>query len=42
MNARNPLGRWRDNPLRRREDVAEAWIVVALWVVVLVGGGSAG
>ncbi|MBX7553458.1 hypothetical protein K1Y78_37100 [Streptomyces sp. tea 10] len=33
MNARNPL--------RRREDVVESWIVLAMWVVVVVGGAVA-
>ncbi|MFJ9104499.1 hypothetical protein ACIRJM_39240 [Streptomyces sp. NPDC102405] len=34
--------RWRNNPLRRREDVAEAWIILALWAVVAVGGTAVG
>ncbi|WAZ19513.1 hypothetical protein STRCI_000569 [Streptomyces cinnabarinus] len=36
------LWRWRSNPLRRREDIVEAWIVLAVWVAVLVGGTLAG
>ncbi|MEU6537448.1 hypothetical protein [Streptomyces sp. NPDC047000] len=32
------LWRWQDNPLRRRDDLVEAWIVLVVWVVVLVGG----
>lgn len=36
------LWRWRDNPLRRRDDIVEAWIVLAVWVVVLVGGAAVG
>ncbi|WP_234376820.1 hypothetical protein [Streptomyces sp. TP-A0356] len=32
------LWRWRRNPLRRRSDVLEAWIVLAVWSVVVVGG----
>ncbi|MDT0307389.1 hypothetical protein RM780_10485 [Streptomyces sp. DSM 44917] len=31
------LWRWRRNPLRRRSDVAEAWIGVAAWGALLVG-----
>jgi hypothetical protein len=36
------LWRWRGNPLRRREDVLEAWLVLAVWVLVAVGGTVAG
>jgi hypothetical protein len=36
------LWRWRANPLRRRDDVLEAWLVLAVWVLVLVGGTLAG
>ncbi|MCT9075929.1 hypothetical protein [Streptomyces fulvoviolaceus] len=32
------LWRWRSNPLRRRSDLVEAWIVLAGWVFALVGG----
>ncbi|PZH20794.1 hypothetical protein C1I97_01110 [Streptomyces sp. NTH33] len=32
------LWRWRSNPLRRHDDVVEAWIVLVMWVVILVGG----
>ncbi|WP_308061634.1 Rv1733c family protein [Streptomyces scabiei] len=39
---RKALWRWRNNPLRRREDTAETWIVLAVWVVVLVGGSVTG
>jgi hypothetical protein len=39
---RKALWRWRTNPLRRREDTAEAWIVLAVWVAVLVGGSVTG
>lgn len=42
MSATRRLWRWRSNPLRRREDVVEAWIVLAVWVVVVVGGAVAG
>ncbi|MGV9944175.1 Rv1733c family protein [Streptomyces sp. NPDC003401] len=34
--------RGRDDPLRRREDVVESWIMLVLWAVVLVGGTLAG
>ncbi|MGW5653892.1 Rv1733c family protein [Streptomyces humi] len=34
--------RWRSNPLRRRSDVVEAWIVLGLWGLALVGGVLAG
>ncbi|WP_328687854.1 hypothetical protein OHA74_54390 [Streptomyces phaeochromogenes] len=36
------LWRWRRNPLRRRSDIAEAWVVLAGWVLALVGGLLAG
>jgi hypothetical protein len=32
------LWRWRSNPMRRREDVLEAWVVLVMWLVVLLGG----
>ncbi|MFD8340348.1 hypothetical protein ACFV42_48395 [Streptomyces solisilvae] len=32
------LWRWRDNPLRRRDDILEAWIMLAVWAVIAVGG----
>ncbi|MFI1539245.1 Rv1733c family protein [Streptomyces anandii] len=35
---RQRLWRWRSNPLRRHEDVVEAWIVLVMWLVILVGG----
>ncbi|MET9392900.1 hypothetical protein ABZY20_21305 [Streptomyces sp. NPDC006624] len=34
--------RWRSNPLRRRVDVVEAWVVLAGWVCALLGGAVAG
>jgi len=34
--------RWRSNPLRRRDDIVEAWIVLAVWTVIAVGGTVAG
>lgn len=36
------LWRLRSNPLRRRCDVVEAWVVLAAWVIALVGGVLAG
>ncbi|WP_406164658.1 hypothetical protein [Streptomyces sp. NBC_00996] len=51
--ARKRLWRWRNNPLRRHDDIVEAplrrhddiveaWIVLAVWTVVAVGGTVAG
>ncbi|MGQ5637870.1 MULTISPECIES: Rv1733c family protein [unclassified Streptomyces] len=42
MNTKKRLWRWRHNALRRREDVVEAWIVLAVWVIVVIGGAVAG
>lgn len=39
---RKRLWRWRGNPLRRRDDIIEAWIVLAVWVVAAVGGTVVG
>ncbi|WP_406464706.1 hypothetical protein OH768_52610 [Streptomyces sp. NBC_01622] len=36
------LWRLRSNPLRRHEDIVEAWIVLVVWAVVAVGGALAG
>ncbi|WP_077797136.1 hypothetical protein [Streptomyces sp. JHA26] len=41
-NARRALWRWRRNPLLRREDVLEAWILLMTWLVVAVAGPVAG
>lgn len=41
-HVQNPLWRWRSNPLRRREDVVEAWLVLAVWLLAVVGGTAAG
>ncbi|MFG3203607.1 hypothetical protein [Streptomyces sp. NPDC048192] len=30
--------RWRRNPLRRRSDVVDAWLLLAAWTVALVSG----
>ncbi|MEU1409255.1 hypothetical protein ABZ471_44700 [Streptomyces sp. NPDC005728] len=34
--------RWHRNPLRRHSDVVEAWIVLATWILVVLGGAVAG
>ncbi|MFF4505070.1 hypothetical protein [Streptomyces sp. NPDC001401] len=39
---RKRLWRWRSNPLRRSDDIVEAWIVLAIWAVIAVGGTIAG
>ncbi|MET8247657.1 hypothetical protein ABZV31_26555 [Streptomyces sp. NPDC005202] len=39
---RRSLWRWRRNPLRRREDVLEGWVLLATWAVIVVGGPFAG
>ncbi|MFJ3718641.1 hypothetical protein [Streptomyces sp. NPDC090057] len=36
------LWRWRRNPLRRRADVLEAWVVLAAWLLTVLAGVSAG
>ncbi|MFF4487837.1 hypothetical protein ACFY0F_15300 [Streptomyces sp. NPDC001544] len=38
----SPLWRWRGNPLRRHDDVLEAWIVLAVWLIVAIGGAIVG
>ncbi|MEU9383025.1 hypothetical protein AB0D38_19465 [Streptomyces sp. NPDC048279] len=40
--SRKLLWRWRKNPLRRRHDIVEAWIVLATWTAVAVGGTVTG
>lgn len=32
------LWRWRRNPLRRRSDAVEAWVVLVTWVLTVFGG----
>ncbi|MEU6217583.1 hypothetical protein ABZ845_08675 [Streptomyces sp. NPDC047022] len=32
------LWRWRRNPLRRRSDALEAWVVLTVWVAIVIGG----
>ncbi|MFD8734894.1 hypothetical protein ACFV06_08210 [Streptomyces sp. NPDC059618] len=36
------LWRWRRNPLRRRSDVLEAWIMLAAWALTVLGGAVSG
>ncbi|MFF8012544.1 hypothetical protein [Streptomyces sp. NPDC007929] len=42
MRTRVPGWRWRRSPLRRRSDVVEAWTVLVVAVLVLVGAPLAG
>lgn len=39
---RSHLWRWRRSPLRRREDLVEAWILLTAWLVAAVVGPVAG
>ncbi|WP_241756757.1 hypothetical protein [Streptomyces sp. WAC00263] len=39
---RRLLWRWWSNPLRRHDDVVEAWIVLAVWTVIALGGTLVG
>ncbi|MET8455625.1 Rv1733c family protein [Streptomyces parvulus] len=39
---RRSLWRWRRNPLRRREDVLEGWILLVVWLLVAVAAPVAG
>lgn len=41
-HGKKTLWRWRSNPLRRRDDVLEAWVVLAVWALVMLGGTFAG
>ncbi|MGV9646241.1 Rv1733c family protein [Streptomyces sp. NPDC003514] len=36
------LWRWRSNPLKRRSDVIEAWVVLCAWLLAVLGGVFAG
>jgi hypothetical protein len=36
------LWRWRNNPLRRHDDIVEAWIVLVVWAVIALGGALVG
>ncbi|WP_237546779.1 hypothetical protein [Streptomyces sp. SID161] len=38
MSTTKRLWRWRSNPLRRHEDVVEAWVVLTVWVMVALAG----
>ncbi|MET9450531.1 Rv1733c family protein [Streptomyces cinerochromogenes] len=38
MSTTRRLWRWRSNPLRRHEDVVEAWVVLTVWVIVALAG----
>ncbi|TKA09454.1 Rv1733c family protein [Actinacidiphila oryziradicis] len=42
MGAKARFWRWRHNPLRRRSDVAEAWVVLTTAVLMAVGVPLAG
>ncbi|MGW1255661.1 Rv1733c family protein [Streptomyces sp. NPDC002513] len=35
---RLPLWRWRSNPIRRRDDVLEAWLLLAVGALMAIGG----
>lgn len=39
---RQLLWRWRSNPLRRHDDLVEAWVVLAIWLVMVIGGTLTG
>ncbi|MER6572659.1 hypothetical protein ABT288_42500 [Streptomyces sp. NPDC001093] len=36
------LWRWRRNPLKRRADVVEAWVLLGAWLLTVLAGISAG
>jgi hypothetical protein len=36
------MWRWRRSPLRRRSDLLEAWVLLAAWVLAVLGGVLAG
>ncbi|MFI1163480.1 hypothetical protein ACH4UM_07675 [Streptomyces sp. NPDC020801] len=42
IRTKKRLWRWRSNPLRRHDDIVEAWIVLVMWVVILIGGAVVG
>ncbi|MEU5439877.1 Rv1733c family protein [Streptomyces griseofuscus] len=42
MSTTKRLWRWRSNPLRRHEDIVEAWVVLTVWVIVAFAGAVAG
>ncbi|MFB7596153.1 hypothetical protein [Streptomyces sp. NPDC056160] len=39
---RKRLWRWRSNPLRRHDDIVEAWILLVTWVLIVAGGATTG
>ncbi|WP_369029835.1 Rv1733c family protein [Streptomyces adonidis] len=39
---RKRFWRLRSNPLRRRDDIVEAWVVLAVWTLAVVGGTAVG
>ncbi|MET8563795.1 hypothetical protein ABZV75_25710 [Streptomyces flaveolus] len=41
MSSTKWLWRRRSNPLRRPEDIIEAWVVLAVWVIMVIGGAVA-
>lgn len=36
------LWRWQSNPIRRRDDILEAWLLLVVWALMAVGGTIAG
>ncbi|MCX5554638.1 hypothetical protein [Streptomyces sp. NBC_00038] len=42
MGTKVRLWRWRRNPLRRRSDAAEAWVVLATGLAIAIGAPMAG
>ncbi|MYS13259.1 hypothetical protein [Streptomyces sp. SID4982] len=42
MRTKRRMWQWRSNPLKRCEDVVEAWLVLLVWVVAVIGGAAAG
>ncbi|WP_445027564.1 Rv1733c family protein [Streptomyces sp. SAS_270] len=36
------MWRWRRNPLRRRDDVVEGWVVLGVWTAIAVGAPFVG
>lgn len=39
---RKRFWRLRSNPLRRRDDIVEGWVVLAVWTLAVVGGTTVG
>ncbi|MFE9650359.1 hypothetical protein ACFYO0_40930 [Streptomyces sp. NPDC006365] len=42
MGTKGRLWRWRRNPLRRRSDATEAWVVLATGLVIVIGAPMTG